>query len=424
MGDFNAHNPIWGGEVLDSKGRIIEDVINSHHISALNDGSFTYHNIYNNSKSAIDLSICSSSIYLDFSWWVDDHLNGSDHFPIYLKINDNNPSSASPKWKLDEADWGKFTSDIELEKDFESFENHIDAYDYLVEKILSSANLNIPKTKALPRRPTVPWWNKTCSKLRRMTRKFYRQYKNRGSPEAKTLYQRAVAKQRNYFKRVKRESWINYINGISSQTAMREVWKKIRKLRGKYIPTPLPSLKIGNRLIIDNKEVADKLGEHFSRISSSKKSNFLNRNKENLNIKVNLNSGKFESYNIRFSYKELLNALSSTESTAPGEDTVMYEMLKHLPENAKIFLLKIINKIWDTGILPKTWKISLIIPVKKPNRNATDASSYRPIALTSCICKLMEKMINIRLVNCRLDIQTVIICNQSLELTGNIIKLF
>ena len=111
-----------------------------------------------------------------------------------------------------------------------------------------------------------------------------------------------------------------------------------------------------------------------------------------------MNSGSLESYNIRFSFKELINALSSTESTAPGEDTVVYDMLKHLPENAKIFLLKIINKIWDTGILPKSWKISLIIPVKKPNKNSTDVSSYRPIALTSCICKLMEKMINIRLI--------------------------
>ena len=75
VGDFNAHNPLWGGEVLDLEGRIVEDFIDNHHISILNDGSFTYHNIYHNSKSAIDLSICSSSIFLDFTWWVDDHLN-------------------------------------------------------------------------------------------------------------------------------------------------------------------------------------------------------------------------------------------------------------------------------------------------------------------------------------------------------------
>ena len=73
-------------------------------------------------------------------------------------------------------------------------------------------------------------------------------------------------------------------------------------------------------------------------------------------------------------------------------------MLKHLPEKAKEFLLNIINKIWETGILPRSWKIALIIPIKKPNKDALLTDSYRPIALTSCICKLMEKMINTRLV--------------------------
>ena len=191
-----------------------------------------------------------------------------------------------------------------------------------------------------------------------MTRKFYRQYKNSGSSEARSLYQRAVAKQRNYYKQAKRESWIAYINGISSQTAVREIWKKIRKLRGKYVLTPLPSLKDGNRMITDSGEVANKLGEHFSNISKSKGCQLNNKTVKNFNITVNLNSGRFESYNIRFSYKELIHALSSVESSAPGEDSIVYDMIKHLPEHAKMFLLKIINKIWDTGIMPKSWKVS------------------------------------------------------------------
>ncbi|XP_076042208.1 uncharacterized protein LOC143026096 [Oratosquilla oratoria] len=90
-------------------------------------------------------------------------------------------------------------------------------------------------------------------------------------------------------------------------------------------------------------------------------------------------------------------ALSSTKTTAPGEDTVLYEMIKNLPEDAKTFLLKIINRTWETDILPKSWKIAIIIPIKKPNKNPLDPSSYR-LALTSCVCKLMEKMRNTRLV--------------------------
>ena len=73
-------------------------------------------------------------------------------------------------------------------------------------------------------------------------------------------------------------------------------------------------------------------------------------------------------------------------------------MLKHLPDEATKFLLKVLNKIWETGIIPESWKISIVIPVRKPNKDPFEPTSYRPIALTSCICKLMERMINTRLV--------------------------
>ena len=72
-------------------------------------------------------------------------------------------------------------------------------------------------------------------------------------------------------------------------------------------------------------------------------------------------------------------------------------MLKHLPDSAKSFLLKIFNKIWETGILPPSWKIAIVVPVKKPNKDPYHPASYRPISLTSCVCKLFEKIVNTRL---------------------------
>ena len=57
LGDFNADNSFWGDDVLDSVGKIIEDIINANDIVLLNDDSMTYHNMHFNSYSAIDLSI-------------------------------------------------------------------------------------------------------------------------------------------------------------------------------------------------------------------------------------------------------------------------------------------------------------------------------------------------------------------------------
>ena len=400
LGDVNAHNTIWDSGInnADSKGRIIEDLLDSNPISFFNDGSPTYHNIHTGYSSAIDLSICSSSILLDFTWSVDEELNGSDHFPIYLKSVQNTPSAASPKWKVEEADWGKFSLEIKLDRDANTFNNHIDAYNYFIDSVMSSANANIPKTKGNPKRPAVPWWNKTCTVLRRVTRKCYRRYKTSGSPEAKIAYLRNQAKQKKYFKQVKRDSWLYYINGINSQVASRIVWRKIKKLSGKFVPTPLPSVKVNNILITDPEEVAEKLGDHFAGVSSPSQYSPEFQNSRNTPVVLDIGSNNEENYNAPFTLRELHDALSSTENTAPGEDDIIYEMLKHLPEHAKKFLLKIINKILETGILPKSWKISVIIPSKKPGKDSNEATSYRPIALTSCVCKVMEKMINTRLV--------------------------
>ena len=44
--------------------------------------------------------------------------------------------------------------------------------------------------------------------------------------------------------------------------------------------------------------------------------------------------------------------------------------------------------------IPEDWHKAVIIPIPKPGKDKTD----RPIALTSCICKTVERMINDRLV--------------------------
>ena len=39
-----------------------------------------------------------------------------------------------------------------------------------------------------------------------------------------------------------------------------------------------------------------------------------------------------------------------------------------------------------------------VIPIPKPGKDSKNPSNYRPISLTSCLCKTMERMINTKLV--------------------------
>ena len=72
-------------------------------------------------------------------------------------------------------------------------------------------------------------------------------------------------------------------------------------------------------------------------------------------------------------------------------------MLKHLPENSLETLLNIVNYIWTTVTYPEDWTLATIIPIPKPGKDPAEPNNYRPIALTSCLCKTLERMINKRL---------------------------
>ena len=63
-----------------------------------------------------------------------------------------------------------------------------------------------------------------------------------------------------------------------------------------------------------------------------------------------------------------------------------------------LLLLCILNHILLTSDFPTSWKTALIITVPKLGKVLSDLGSYRPIALTSCLCKTMDRMFNSRLI--------------------------
>ena len=73
-------------------------------------------------------------------------------------------------------------------------------------------------------------------------------------------------------------------------------------------------------------------------------------------------------------------------------------MLKNASQKLKIFLLAVINRIWKESAYPSMWELAIVLPFLKPGKESSLPSNYRPIALTSCMAKLMEKMVNERLV--------------------------
>ena len=105
---------------------------------------------------------------------------------------------------------------------------------------------------------------------------------------------------------------------------------------------------------------------------------------------------KFPWYNNDFTSSELTRALSSLSSSSPGPDNIPYEFMKHLTPEQERLLLNFYNHLWNNG-LPHQWKFSQVIPIYKPGKPPSQTTSYRPIALTSSLCKIMERLVVRRL---------------------------
>ena len=76
----------------------------------------------------------------------------------------------------------------------------------------------------------------------------------------------------------------------------------------------------------------------------------------------------------------------------------MYAMLKHISDSTKAFILSLFNRIWVESCFPSGWDTGITLPFPKPFKDGTLPANYRPVTLTSCLCKVMEKMVNVRLV--------------------------
>ncbi|GFX25491.1 probable RNA-directed DNA polymerase from transposon X-element [Trichonephila clavipes] len=82
----------------------------------------------------------------------------------------------------------------------------------------------------------------------------------------------------------------------------------------------------------------------------------------------------------------------------PGPDGISCELLRHLNEDSLVSLLYLFNRIWREQLYPTEWQEAIVIPILKPGKDPKNPLSFRPIALMSCLCKTLERMVNARLV--------------------------
>ena len=77
---------------------------------------------------------------------------------------------------------------------------------------------------------------------------------------------------------------------------------------------------------------------------------------------------------------------------AAGPDGVAPEMIKHLPENSIMFLLRIFNESLRQGKVLDYWKRAVIEPILKNGKPPSEIKSFRTFSLP-CLAKILESTI-------------------------------
>ena len=146
-------------------------------------------------------------------------------------------------------------------------------------------------------------------------------------------------------------------------------------------------------IITDGFSMAENLNEYFS-------SAFTRGDISALPVPETKSEGRESDYlgQLIATQKMVANKIRDMKDNKPGVDGIPPKLLLEIVEQISIPLATLFNLSLEEGVVPLEWKEANIIPLfKKGSRNKSE--NYRPVSLTSVLCKLLERLIKNHSVN-------------------------
>ena len=194
----------------------------------------------------------------------------------------------------------------------------------------------------------------------------------------------------------KTDSWKEVLEGVMTSTNNRDMWKVIKGLNGTpEANSPNEAMSHHGRVITDAKAKANIFVNHYVRVSNLPMSAADRQLNRKLKKRLDAPSTDDESCS-KFTMRELTSAINKMKRKgAAGPDNIPPTLMKALGPIALQELLAIFNESFRHADCPRIWRVAVIIPILKAGK--PEIASYRPISLTSCVVKLLERMLADRL---------------------------
>jgi ribonuclease HI len=348
--------------------------------------------------SSPDITLCGRNWNSKTSWYASDKdaMGNSDHTPIiidvYTSVNHNPIYYGQAKWKFKNVNWSNFSQELENNipsLDTDNIEEHWKALDKLM---TDAGNKHVGRVKV--GKHTKTWMNphvRSIIKRRNRLRKKLNTHRDE--------WREAWKDAQSAIKQAKEDSWKDTLDSVISDSDSTKIWKVINSLNETpAMSSPNEVMVVGDKRYTDDKSKANQFVKHYASVSSLE---FSKEDKESVNkkLKSTLNNPSNKQPHVQlFTPRELSRAIKKMKiKGAPGPDDIPPSFLKNLGPKAFSFLLNIFNLSISQAVCPQQWRDAIIIPLLKSGKPASKLDSYRPISLTSCVVKTMERMIGERL---------------------------
>ena len=430
LGDLNANHRVFGYPGSNPVGRQLVDFINRDEFVHLGPHFRTF--LGHNGASAPDIILANKRARDCFHSQpgppeatdiTPGRMNGSDHVPVIFTISSDPLVIPTPtRFCYREADWDEYkeyiTDTLQLPNlEGQATESIEQAIDHLYATILTAKQESIPqksvKTKHHPKRSNrLAFLERQLEGLRReaevtgWSREKFR---------TKMKFTRDIIQEN---RRLHEENWGKLLSEISeSRPDPKAFWAKVKKLRGNveggkadYLrngqgekafsseereaamrETWAPIFEISREENAEFDQAYEDEVDEFLRLrghelATHERIDFTRLNQENL-------------YDAPFSSEDVRRVIKSFRNgRAPGPSGINKEDLVHLPEAAIAFLATVFTACLCTGYFPSKFKRAKMIFIPKSGKNITDPANYRPISLLELPGKLLEKLINERIV--------------------------
>ena len=423
-GDFNLHHPLWGSTKSSRKSENFVNHLTESRFQLLNTKTPTRRDPSGKNSSCIDLTLVTPNVHKK-EWFVNQaayRKNISDHYEIYftISLDESTEDIYHSTWNLgSNSKWNKYKG--ELRKRIANYShsrpNQTLQQAIQISDIIYNAAMDTIGFRKY-RRGFKPWWGpninrlkKKCKQLRRKLEKLRKKYPFYYKNHPKYTQ---IKLQYNDYQKLKTQSIHHakqkYTERINDHLQTSDLddklsWRLLNQHNNNSQTHDIPPLKYHSQIYYNPTKQANILHDTLTNPPPPKYQNHhkkfhkrIHKLTQDIPWSNTDRHNTIDILNNPIQHYEIINCINDLNpDKAFGPDKIHNKMIIQGKDILIDELLILFNNCLKDGSYPQLWNYSNIHPIPKPNKIHSNPSNYRPIAVSSCLGKVFEKLLAKRL---------------------------